>query len=156
MNRPQVKHLVLYWLPPAGWMGLIFLLSSSLLVGTVTAVEGRPATGLADVAIAAVTYGPLVHLVEYAVLAILIYRLLASYPVLARSYVLGGTFVIASGYGLTDELHQFFVYGRDSSLVDLGMDALGALAGLILAAQWGNFQARRRRKLETESSRRHR
>ena len=155
MNRPQVKHLVLYWLPPAAWMGLIFLLSSSLLVGTVTAVEDRPATGLADAVIAAVTYGPLVHLVEYAVLAILIYRLLASYPALARSYVLGGTFVIASGYGLTDELHQFFVYGRDSSFVDFGMDALGALAGLILAAQWGNFQVRRRRKLEAESGRRH-
>ena len=152
MNRPQVKRIVLYWLPAVAWMGLIFVLSSSLLVGTVTAVEGRPSASLSDVVIATVTYGPLVHLVEYAVLAILIYRLLASYPALARGYVLGGTFVLASGYGLVDEFHQFFVYGRDSSLSDAGMDALGALAGLALAAQWGNLQARLRRKSNTESS----
>lgn len=151
MNRPQVKRIVLYWLPAVAWMGLIFVLSSSLLVGTVAAVEGRPSASLSDVVIATVTYGPLVHLVEYAVLAILIYRLLASYPALARGYVLGGTFVLASGYGLVDEFHQFFVYGRDSSLSDAGMDALGALAGLALATQWGNLQARLRRKSNMES-----
>lgn len=40
--------------------------------------------------------------------------------------------LIAITYGITDELHQFFVPGRYCSIFDMGVDSLGALfAGVI-------------------------
>lgn len=38
--------------------------------------------------------------------------------------------VIASGYSLTDELHQWFVRGRTASLHDSGLDTAGAILAL--------------------------
>ncbi len=37
--------------------------------------------------------------------------------------------VFAIGYGITDEIHQGFVPGRDASFLDLAADGLGAVAG---------------------------
>lgn len=39
-------------------------------------------------------------------------------------------FVLAVLYALTDEWHQAFVPGRSASLLDSGVDAIGALVGL--------------------------
>jgi VanZ family protein len=36
-------------------------------------------------------------------------------------------------YAASDELHQAFVPGRNASLMDIGIDALGALVGLVPA-----------------------
>lgn len=35
-------------------------------------------------------------------------------------------------YAVTDEIHQYFVEGRACRIFDVGVDALGALAGLVL------------------------
>lgn len=49
---------------------------------------------------------------------------------------------LAAAYGLTDELHQAFVPGRDANLLDWAFDALGAVVGGILAVpclrRWGS------------------
>jgi VanZ family protein len=41
------------------------------------------------------------------------------------------TWLLAVLYGGSDELHQAFVPGRQSSLIDVGIDALGAFFGLL-------------------------
>ena len=41
--------------------------------------------------------------------------------------------VVSSAYGITDELHQLFVTGRQASVADWVADTLGALAGVLLA-----------------------
>lgn len=41
--------------------------------------------------------------------------------------------VMAILYAFTDETHQAFVAGRTSSIMDVGIDGLGALAGLMAA-----------------------
>jgi len=48
--------------------------------------------------------------------------------------------LLAAMYACMDEFHQLFVAGRLASLVDVGIDALGA--GIALAA-WGWFRRRR-------------
>lgn len=64
---------------------------------------------------------------------------LIGYALLGWSYLHGlgkfsrKTAISACGlaflYALTDEYHQSFVPGRDSSVLDLGVDALGAALG---------------------------
>jgi VanZ family protein len=39
-------------------------------------------------------------------------------------------------YAATDEFHQSFVPGRSAQVKDVGIDALGALVGLLLALIW--------------------
>jgi VanZ family protein len=41
----------------------------------------------------------------------------------------------ATIYGATDELHQMLVPSRESSLIDLGVDAVGALIGTTVSAR---------------------
>jgi VanZ family protein len=40
--------------------------------------------------------------------------------------------LMAVGYAVTDEFHQMFTSGRHPSPVDVGIDTLGALAGLLV------------------------
>ncbi len=67
------------------------------------------------------------HFVEYAVLALLFYRMavidqiqkIREHPALA-------TISFASLYGLSDEIHQYWVPTREASGLDWMMDTLGA------------------------------
>ena len=67
------------------------------------------------------------HFAEFALLAFLVRLLLRSYRVRR-----GGWFwawAAASLYAVVDELHQFFMAARNASLVDVGIDSLGAAFG---------------------------
>lgn len=75
------------------------------------------------------------HFVEYAIFAFLIARALQILGPTEQSR--GRTWIVAASlgtlFGLTDEIHQYFVPKRDASLADLAADALGSGAG---AAAW--------------------
>ena len=62
----------------------------------------------------------LAHMTEYAILAVLLLRATGSYA---------WAFGLAVAYAATDEFHQLFVRGRHGSPLDVGIDAIGALAG---------------------------
>lgn len=68
------------------------------------------------------------HMGEYAVLAMLLYAYMRqtklSHPLLMA---LAGAVL----YACSDEIHQLFVPGRSGQLRDVGIDALGALLGLL-------------------------
>lgn len=81
----------------------------------------------------------LAHLFEYAILFLLWYRALYSNRsnVLIRvngvKVALWGAFVISFIYGISDEVHQFFVPTRSAKLIDVLIDGLGvSLAGLVV------------------------
>jgi VanZ family protein len=108
------SRFIRYWLPIVCWAALIFALSSipSLSSGL----------GFWDLILR-----KLAHTTEYAVLAILFQRALER-PSLA--------FACTVAYAATDELHQHFVRGRVGSPIDVGIDSVGALVGLLVYLHW--------------------
>ena len=121
------RRFVFYWLPVIAWMSLIFVLSHISNVDSVVRegpfAEVPPELKSPEFA----------HAVEFLVLAALVYRLLISYQAVAGVYMLGSVLLFTIGYGMVDEFHQSFVPGRDASLGDVALDALGATLGLAAA-----------------------
>lgn len=111
----QSSLLVWYLLPLAGYCALIFYLSSQ-----------------SDVVLPsfASQSDKLLHLAEYAVLGALAYRFFQRLlPEKSKVFVVMVAFLFALVYGLSDEFHQSFVQGRDSSWLDVLADAAGGYVG---------------------------
>jgi VanZ family protein len=117
----DARHQALWlWLPVIAWCALIFTLSSFSKLPA-------PPSGISD---------KHEHFVTYAILAVLLLRALVNGRWTGVTLGIALTAALATAaYGATDELHQYFVPGRDCSWGDLLADSLGALtaAGLILA-----------------------
>lgn len=100
------------WLITAGYMVTIYYLSSH---------HGLVLPGLPK------NFDKVVHIVLYAPLAFLFYLSLKKSGV--RNYLFFVAFLAAALYGVTDEIHQFFVVGRDATIGDTIADIIGALIG---------------------------
>ena len=71
------------------------------------------------------------HMTEYAILALLIRQALGPADAAGQLPRLALSWTLAVLYAATDELHQGFVAGRTATPVDVGIDAVGALVGLL-------------------------
>jgi VanZ family protein len=116
LTRPRTAAHA--WLPVVAWAAVIFAFSSipSLSSGL----------GGWDLVLR-----KLAHLTEYAILGALLLRATRR-PSLALA--------LATLYAASDEVHQHFVEGRHASPIDVGIDAVGALVGILawraLADAW--------------------
>ena len=72
----------------------------------------------------------LAHFSEFALLGFLVRLLMRSYRIRAGAM---WAWLAATLYACTDEVHQMFVGARGPSLVDVGIDSLGAAAGVAIA-----------------------
>jgi VanZ family protein len=52
------------------------------------------------------------------------------------------TFIFGSIYGISDELHQYFVPGRSVEFLDWVADTLGSTSGAILSMFYRRWQSR--------------
>jgi len=109
-----------YWAPVCGYAGLIFFLSS----------EPHPEQDLPS--FVGLFSDKILHIIEYAVLGGLCYRAFrwgtnGSW----RQWALSLAILLASLYGISDEVHQAFVPFRDSSWLDWLADTIGATLGAI-------------------------
>jgi len=78
------------------------------------------------------------HAVSYALFGALLVRALAGGSMFRMHWRLVGPGVMwAAAFGVTDEVHQWFVPGRTMSASDLAADAVGSLAGALAAAGCG-------------------
>ena len=138
-SRPRFRTLIFYWLPLTGWMALIFVLSGT----TSDTVESM--TSSADQTYnvpSLVIRAYLFHAVEFGIMLVLVYRLVA-YHNLFTGYYRAGTALLATlVYALVDEMRQSFVPGRVPSIEDIGYDAAGAVVGLVLMQSVGWLRSR--------------
>jgi VanZ family protein len=110
------RRAILRWAPAVVMMALIFIASS-------TPSKDIPHYGIWDTL---VKKGG--HFTVYALLAAAYLRGLKR--VQPRTIALA--LLMAVSYAVTDEFHQSFTSGRHPSPLDVGIDTLGALAGLVV------------------------
>ncbi len=114
-KKADTKVILCYWVPPVVYMVLIFLLSSMPLP------RALPEFVFAD---------KFYHTIEYGILSILVLRALwISMPDRGLRFLFVSAVIFSTFYGLTDELHQYFVPGRFSSIYDVMADGIGSLIG---------------------------
>jgi hypothetical protein len=113
VSGPRIR----LWLPVVAWAALIFALSSIPDLGT--------GLGGWDLALR-----KLAHAAEYAVLGALLVRATAK---------AGLAMVLGTIYAVSDEVHQAFVPGRMGSVLDVTLDAVGVVCGVVL---WQKARAR--------------
>ena len=107
------------WLPVLAWAAVIFAFSSVPSLGT-------------DLGTWDLILRKAAHLAEYALLGALLARATRS-PFLAVA--------LAGLYAVSDEVHQTFVDGRVGAPLDVAIDTLGALVGVLV---WTRLAGRRR------------
>lgn len=109
----KISFYIFFWAPVVVWMLLMFTFSSKP-TGMVSVVHWQ------DVIVKKTA-----HLTEYFILTILAYRALLNSGVpkkKAAKYAL----TIAILFACTDEFHQRFTFGRESTLRDVIIDTIGA------------------------------
>ena len=83
------------------------------------------------------------HATSYAILGALLLRALAGGSLRSmQTHLILSAVVIGTAYGLSDELHQWFVPGRTASVSDLVADGVGSLVGASAAALIGALMRR--------------
>jgi VanZ family protein len=108
-----------HWLPVVAWAALIFALSSIPSLGT--------GLGTWDLILRKCA-----HMTEYAILAFLLARAMGrEAPALAAGVL----------YAISDEVHQAFVSGRHASPIDVAIDTVGLLLGLLVWRRFVQFHA---------------
>jgi len=123
----KAKRLIYYWLPLFLWMGLIYFLSSF------HKLQASP-VGWQDFVLRKSA-----HFLEYTILFLLYYRGFNNTTLLPFRKKLILTLFLTIGYALTDEFHQTKVNGRTGRPFDIGIDSLGAIAGLFFVVKLIKF-----------------
>ena len=113
----KVSRVFFDWLPPVLWASVIFGLSHR---STLPPMDGP------------LINDKVAHALVYSILAWLLFRALARQTV--PGFAAWLSFALSSVYGITDEVHQYFVPGRMASVYDWYADVLGA--GLVSLAAW--------------------
>ena len=117
-KKTKIRTAVVLWLATAGYMALIFFLSSRHL--------HLPY-------LLPVYFDKLAHVLIYMPLAFLLFISLRKSGL--NKYIFLISFMLAGIYGITDELHQSFVPGRDAAAADAVADFFGAILGSLGASR---------------------
>ncbi len=125
---PPRARLLLMWLPVVVWAGVIFGLSAT---PNLRFVQSDTADFIVRKA---------GHMAVFGVLALLVWRAV-SYS--RQRGAVAISLVLTVAYAASDEFHQSFTAGRHPSIVDVGIDSVGALIALGALVLWLEIRARR-------------
>jgi VanZ family protein len=128
---PRLKQFSFYWLPLIVYCLAIYIQSDF------PASEHLPSFEFSD---------KFLHFFAYAVMGVLFYRAYQTLPVKddSRRLILLSV-VSASLYGISDEIHQYYVPFRDAEILDAIANFLGAICGVTLYHLWAVAKYRRQR-----------
>ncbi len=145
MKRGRLN--LFYYGPLVAWMGLIFVMSTGVgqdedskalirrilqwatpdLVNTFTGDQLR----FLDYVLRKAG-----HVTEYFVLFCLAVRAFQYGRPNLRWQSSIGALTLCAAYAISDEYHQYFVAGRTGTIVDVGIDFIGAMVGLVTILGW--------------------
>lgn len=130
-----LKKFLIYWLPVILWTGLIYFLSSfhKLQASTVDWQD--------------FVFRKTAHFSEYAILFVLLNRGLNHTTKMSVNKRLIWSLILTVGYAISDEFHQTMVTGRTGRPFDIGIDSLGAIAGLVFMLKFANFLPKRMKEI---------
>ena len=114
-----MKNQLKLWLPPIVYALLIFALSS-IESASLPSLPFKPGDKL-------------IHLGEYGLFGFILARFFVQMD-LKNSYLWAAA--VASFYGATDEIHQFYVPGRTMEVYDWIADTFGGLLGSQIYRLW--------------------
>ena len=122
------KHLLTRWLPLIAYCIFIYIQSSH------PAPEEIPSFRFMD---------KMLHVAAYGVLAVLFYRAYQTLHLRHHPRMLMWLSILsASFYGISDEIHQYFVPFREADIFDGVADTIGAVIGVLVYQMWiGRKQA---------------
>jgi VanZ family protein len=147
---------ILSWIAVIVWMGVIFCFSSMNSDNSSNVSEGL----IADVVTTVTTTGnkigliktmpsesemnliletahvpvrKVAHFTEYLILAILVSNALVNSNVTERRKLIYYTLLICLLYSISDEIHQLFISGRAGKVIDVLIDTLGSMMGIIIS-----------------------
>ena len=92
------------------------------------------------------------HVLEFSILAFLVASFLSTYSFFQRGTKLFFcvAFLFCLTYAFSDEIHQFFVFGREARLTDVAIDSGGILIGEVaFFFRWRNVAKKILRKTKT-------
>src|SRR6476619_3161545 len=142
-----MKAFLKYWLPLLIWLGVIFVVSTIAMSTEHTSryivpflLWLKPGMSPRAIWIILVVARKCAHVMEYTVLALLLWRALRSVPTLCTKTLVVFLAVLlgCALFAATDEFHQTFVKSRTPSVRDVLLDVAGALLGLLIAAIFAN------------------
>jgi VanZ family protein len=152
----MLRRCITLWFPLFFWMVVIFGASTSLGSPQHTSRFIRPFLLWLDPRMSDATINSIhfvirksAHVTEYAILGILIWRVVHYSSLFAAKGVAQHfrlALLCAALYAVTDETHQIFVPGREAAVHDVLLDTCGAAAGL--AVTWCVLRWRTAKKFQ--------
>src|SRR6476620_11084152 len=126
-----MKFFLKYWLPLLIWLGVIFINSSSAMSAehpsrhiVPVLLWLKPGMSPQAIWIILVFVRKCAHVIEYAVLALLLWRALRSVSLLRTKTLMafGAALLGSALFAASDEFHQTFVRSRTPSVRDVFLD----------------------------------
>src|SRR5262249_20171577 len=155
-----MKSFLKYWLPLLIWLAVIFVGSTSVMSAEHTSRYIVPfllwlKPGISPRAIwtILVVVRKCAHVIEYTVLALLLWRALRSIPALCTVmfFVFGCFLLVCALFAASDEFHQTFVKSRPPSVRDVLLDVGGAFLGLLIGTPFARCHPKNPRATTTQS-----
>lgn len=132
------KGLIISWSLLIGWMMLIFFMSnqpadistkqSNLVIKLFSAMGIDLNTHLGEIASFVVRKAA--HFTEYFILYCFAIGVCKQYVDIKRARIY--SLVIVLGYAISDEIHQYFIPGREMAIRDVAIDFSGGILGFVV------------------------
>ena len=149
-----MSRFLKYWLPLLIWLGVIFVGSTDLMSAAHTSRLIVPILlwlkpGMAPETTRSILFAvrKCAHVVEYAILALFLWRALRSRSALRTKLptLFSAVLLACAVFAASDEFHQSFVKSRTPSVRDVLLDIAGALFGLLICASFAHRQPKKNR-----------